>query len=315
MRWMKRKRESTRATAGARRLLCKIGVRPVDGPTPLQAIFSTHALRRAWLRVREASGGPGVDRVSIRHFEAQLGKHLARLQEELLAGHYRPQKVQRMLMPKPNGGWRPLAIWTLRDRIAQRTVHDFLQPRFERLFLDSSFGFRPGRGVDQAVQSICRARDANRHWVADADIRDCFGSIKRKRLMLMVRAEVPEPEVVALIELWLKAKVFNSRRGMPATANVTQGGVISPLLANLFLHQFDQRVCTQLPAGTLVRFADDFVILCRRRREADGALRLAAHELNRLGLELHPQKSQIIHFDQGFKFLGRFFLRGEVFVL
>ena len=202
-----------------------------------------------------------MDGVSIRRFEAELDRHLAELQAELLTGDYRPRKVQRMLMPKPRGDWRKLAIWTLRDRIAQRAVHDFLEPRFERLFLDCSYGFRPGRGVRQAVEAIYQAREANRRWVADADIRDCFGSIETGRLMRIVRARVSEPEVVTLIELWLRAKVFNARRGMPATAGVTQGGVISPMLANQYLHHYDERVLAQLPAGRRVRCADDFGIL------------------------------------------------------
>ncbi|MBN1485771.1 MAG: hypothetical protein JXA37_13740, partial [Chloroflexia bacterium] len=218
-----------------------------NGPVPIDAIFGLPALRRAWVKVRQTGGGPGVDGVSIRRFEAELEKNLAELRMELVSGAYRPRKVQRMLMPKPNGDWRRLAIWTLRDRIAQRAVHDFLEPRLEQLFLDCSYGFRPGRGVDQAVEAVGRARDQNRRWVADADIRDCFGTIQAGRLMRVVRAEVVEPEVANLIDHWLKARVFNSRRGMPATAAVTQGGVISPMLANLFLHQFDQRVCAQLP--------------------------------------------------------------------
>ena len=284
------------------------------------AIFSLDALRRAWRQVRRAGGGPGVDGISIQRFGRQLDRNLAELQSELLSGRYRPRKVQRMLMPKPNGEWRRLAIWTLRDRIAQRAVHDYLEPRMERVFLDCSYGFRPGRTVSDAVNAVNRARDDDRRWVVDADIKDCFGSIPTGRLMRIVRDQVPEPLLRELIERWLKARVFNARRGMPATTGVTQGGVISPTLANLYLHQFDEWMVSRgLRSGrqtcSLVRFADDFVLLCRSKRDATRAMKACARGLGRLELKLHPQKSRIVHFDQGFKFLGHFFLRDEVFNL
>jgi len=278
-------------------------------------IFAPEALRRAWQVVRRNGATPGVDRVTIRQFERGLDAKLAQLREELVSNRYEPIPVRRVLVPKRKGGLRPLAIWALRDRVAQRVVHDYLVPIVESRFLDCSYGFRPGRSVADAVQAVIEARDAGRRWVVDADIEDCFGSMERRRLMKRVSDWVAEPVVVALIEKWLRARIYNPARGQPATAAASQGGVITPLLANLYLHPFDAQITRAVSWGTLVRFADDFVILCRRRREAEAALVAARQALGRLRLRLNPYKTQLVHFDQGFKFLGVFFLRNEHFDL
>jgi RNA-directed DNA polymerase len=289
--------------------------RPERETCEIQAIFSAEALRRAWQVVRRNGATPGVDRVTMRQFERNRDRNLARLREELVSGTYEPLPVQRVLVPKPGRGLRPLAIWSLRDRVAQRAVHDYLVPILEPHFLDCSYGFRPGRSVADAVQAVIGARDASRRWVVDADIEDCFGSLDHRRLVGQVRAWVQEPAVVALVEKWLRARIYNPARGLPATAAASQGGVITPLLANLYLHAFDVQVTRIVSYGTLVRFADDFVILCRRRREAEVALVAARQALGRLRLRLNPRKTQLVHFDQGFKFLGVFFLRNEHFYL
>jgi RNA-directed DNA polymerase len=289
--------------------------RPERETCEIQAIFSAEALRRAWQVVRRNGATPGVDRVTMRQFERNRDRNLARLREELVSGTYEPLPVQRVLVPKPGRGLRPLAIWSLRDRVAQRAVHDYLVPILEPRFLDCSYGFRPGRSVADAVQAVIGARDASRRWVVDADIEDCFGSLDHRRLVGQVRAWVQEPAVVALVEKWLRARIYNPARGLPATAAASQGGVITPLLANLYLHAFDVQVTRIVSYGTLVRFADDFVILCRRRREAEVALVAARQALGRLRLRLNPRKTQLVHFDQGFKFLGVFFLRNEHFYL
>lgn len=289
--------------------------RTKEGKMQAEALFSPEALRRAWQIVRRNGATPGVDRVTIRQFERNRDRNLAQLRQELVGGIYEPLPVQRVLVPKSRGGLRPLAIWTLRDRVAQRVVHDHLVPILEPHFLDCSYGFRPGRSVADAVQAVVEARDTGRRWVVDADIEDCFGSLDPRRLVKQARAWVPEPLVVGLIEKWLRARVYNPARGQPATAAASQGGVITPLLANLYLHSFDVQVTNVASYGTLVRFADDFVILCRRRREAGTALAVARQALGRVRLRLNPHKTRLVHFDQGFKFLGVFFLRNEHFYL
>jgi retron-type reverse transcriptase len=169
--------------------------------------------------------------------------------------------------------------------------------------------------VADAAEAVLAARDAGRRWVVDADIEDCFGSIHTGRLMKRVRVEVPERVVADLIEKWLQAQVYNPARGGPATAAASQGGVITPLLANLYLHSFDVQITQRVPYGTLVRFADDFVILCRRKRQARTAQAAARQALGRLRLKLNQHKTRIVHFDEGFKFLGVFFVRNEHYTL
>ena len=280
-----------------------------------EVLFPIEAFQRAWQVIRRNGATPGVDRVTIRQFERSLDENLRQLQGELVSGGYEPHPVKRVFVPKRNGGLRPLAIWTLRDRVAQRVVHDYLVPILEQQFLDCSYGFRPGRSVGDAAEAVIAARDAGRRWVVDADIEDCFGSIHTGRLMKQVRGQIPEPVIAALIEKWLQARVYNPARGGPTTAAASQGGVITPLLANLYLHPFDVQVTRMMRYGTLVRFADDFVILCRRKREAETAQMAARQALGRLRLKLNQHKTRIVHFDEGFKFLGVFFVKNEHYYL
>lgn len=284
-----------------------------DGTEPdldLPGLFSLAALRRAWLRVRANGGAAGVDGVTIRKFEATLTEQLTALQTELVAGTYRPHPVRRILVPKQNGEPRPLSIWVVRDRIVQRLVYDYLEPLYEPLFLDCSFGFRPGRGVAEAVARMAAERDAHRRWVVDGDIRECFDSIPPKGVLAALRQRVYHPAVLRLVEQWLEAEIFNTWDGRPAKAGVSQGNALSPLLCNVYLHPFD--VALTEAGYHLVRYADDWVILCRRRPEAEAARVLAGQVLGRLRLEMHPVKTRVVHVDEGFGFLGYTFVRNMV---
>jgi len=285
----------------------------IEGREPMTGLFSPQAMARAWLRVRANGGGPGVDEETIRAFEAHLEANLEALRQELLRGTYRPRPVRRVLVPKPDGGLRPLAIWALRDRVAQRVVYDYLEPIFEEEFLDSSYGFRPGRGVEEAVRAILSHRDAGYRWVVDADIKRCFDSMDTGLLMRLLRRRVRNRVVLRLIEAWLKARILNPASGERGRAGTSQGGVLSPLLCNVYLHPFDLEMARR--GLRLVRYADDFVILCRYKREAREAMAVAERALARLRLALNPHKTRIVHFDQGFRFLGVFFLRNEHFYL
>jgi group II intron reverse transcriptase/maturase len=286
-----------------------------SGAQAASPLFSPEALRRAWQVIRRNGTTPGVDRVSQRDFERALNHNLAALGEELSSGVYEPLPVKQVLVPKGNGDWRPLAIWALRDRIAQRVVHEYLLAHLEPVFLDCSYGFRPGRSVKEAVEAVVEAREAGRRWVVEADIEDCFGSLDPRHIAAQVRTQVPDRVVVDLIEKWLRANIANPTGKRPARAAASQGGVITPLLANLYLHSFDVQMQRQARHSTLVRFADDFVILCQRQVEAERALAIARQALRRLRLRLNVQKTRVVHFDAGFKFLGVFFLRDEVFPL
>jgi group II intron reverse transcriptase/maturase len=274
--------------------------------------FTEEALRRAWRQVRANGGGAGVDGVDIATFEADLETQLASLGRELTQGTYRPRGVRRVLVPKRREGLRPLAIWALRDRVAQRVVYNYLQPFFEPTFLDCSYGFRPGRSVETAVTAVLKGRDQGLRWVLDTDIKDCFESIDVKLLMKMVRQRVKDKAILRLLGAWLRARILSANGQMQA-AGTAQGGVLSPLLCNVYLHAFDGALTRQQLC--LVRYADDLVVLHRRRQEAIATGEIASHALARLHLELNPHKTQVVHFDQGFKFLGVFFLRNEHFYL
>lgn len=285
---------------------------PLKGVKP-EVLFSIEALRRAWLKVRSAGGGPGVDGVTINQFEAELEAQLVKLQADLLAGRYRPHSVKRMFVPKPKGGLRPLALWALRDKVVQRVVYDCIEPYFESQFLPCSFGYRPGLGVEQAVRAVLAYRNQHRRWVADIDIKDCFDTLDSELLLGLVSRQVKDRLILKLIQAWLEAKVFNALTGPQTAAGASQGAVISPLLANIYLHQVDVYLTQR--GYRLVRYADDIAILCRRKQEAEQAMTACGDALRQIKLNLNPRKSQVVHFDQGFKFLGVFFLRNEFFQL
>jgi group II intron reverse transcriptase/maturase len=216
-----------------------------------------------------------------------------------------------MLTPKASGGLRPLVLWALPDRVAQRAVYDIMAPSFEAIFLPCSLGFRPGVGVEDAVKRLQQWRDENLRWVVDADIKDCFDSIDTQRLLPLVAARVQEPLLLRYVERWLEAKIFNTADGTPQKAGASQGSVLSPLLANIYLHQIDERLMQQ--QINFLRYADDLVVCCRRKSEAQHAL-VAVHDaLTQWGLRLHEQKTRLVHFNEGFTWLGYFFVRDECY--
>lgn len=269
---------------------------------PPDVLFSMNALRRAWRLVRRNGASPGTDGVTQEQFEANLDLELNRLRQQILGGTYQPLPVRRFYVKKASGKQRPISIWAMRDRVAQRVAHDYLTPLLESLFLDCSYGFRPGRSVDHAIQAVIQARDSGLVWVLDTDIGDCFDSIRLDLLTAQLHRVVPSPFVLKLIELWLYTPVGG--RQSNEIAGVSQGGVISPQLANLYLHRFDEMVIAALPQVRLVRFADDFVILCRSEQEAAWSLDVARRSLENLRLALNMRKTRLVHFDEGFTFLG-----------
>ncbi len=270
-------------------------------------LYSPEALRRAWQQVRRNGPSPGTDQLTLTQFERKLDSELTRLRQEMVQGAYAPQPVRRFYVLKPSGKKRSLTIWTVRDRVAQRVVVDYLTPKLESLFLECSYGFRPGRRIEDAVAAVMQAHAANRRWVIDGDIADCFDSIPADLLLTQVRTLIQSAFIVQLVARWLNTPV-EGRRG--ECAGVSQGGVISPLLTNLYLHRFDQAITMMLPEANLVRFADDFMILCRRKAEAAWGLKVTRHTLASLRMDLNQGKTRIIHFDQGFTFLGVEFKAG-----
>lgn len=278
-----------------------------------QRLFALDGMQRAWLAVKRAGGGAGMDGVTIDQFEAHLESELHELQQLLASGRYRPKPVRQVWVPKASGGMRPLTMWALRDRVAQRAVYDLLAPEFEPHFLPCSFGFRPGLGVQDAVKALQAYRDDGLRWIVDADIEDCFGTIPSDRLMGLVRQRVTDRLLLRYTRAWLDADIMNSADGRPRRTGTSQGSVLSPLLSNIYLHQIDVVMMKQGLA--YLRYADDYVICCRRRRDAEVALQASEEALARWALRINPHKTRIVHLDQGLNWLGYFFVRNESYVL
>jgi RNA-directed DNA polymerase len=256
-------------------------------------------LQRAWEQVRRNRGAPGIDQVTIAQVEQSgVDRLLDKLAGALEDGSYRPLAAWRVLIPKPGSSeQRPLSIPTVADRVVQAAVKIVLEPIFEADMLDCSFGFRPRRAAHDGLQVVVDEAWKGRRWVVETDIADCFSAIPHSGLMSAVKERICDRKVLALLGAFLRAGVMQDGSVRRPVTGTPQGGVVSPLLCNVYLHRLDR--AWRGAYGTLVRYADDLLVLCRSRGQAEAALARLQALLADLGLQTKAAKTRIVHLTEG----------------
>jgi len=278
----------------------------------IDKVYRPSTLHRAWQRIAANKGASGVDGQSVERFGANAGKYLNELSDAIRSGAYCPEAVRRVQIPKGAGKTRPLGIPTVKDRIVQTAVKMVIEPIFEQEFLSVSYGFRPNKGCKDALREVDRLVKAGFTHVVDADLAGYFDSIPQDALLARVSEQVSDGRVLGLLQSWLKQDVMEGAKRWTPVAGTPQGAVISPLLANIYLHPLDKLI-TSL-GFHMVRYADDFVILCRNGEDAQAALRHVQSWVEANGLTLHPDKTHLgdcRNKGEGFEFLGYRFECGK----
>jgi len=274
-------------------------------------VFAERNLWAAFQQVASKKGAAGVDHVSVDQFERGLPETLWEVADQLKHGTYQPQAIRRVHIPKPGSDeTRPLVIPTVRDRTVQAAVVNVIEPIFERDFAEQSYGFRPGRGCKDALRRVDELLKAGYVHVVDADLKGYFDSIPHDRLRIRLKEKVADGPVLSLIDAFLKANILDGMEEWTPATGAPQGAVLSPLLSNIYLDPLDHLMAR---SGTeMVRYADDFVILCRTPEEASRALELVQGWVSENGLTLHPTKTKVIDArTEGFDFLGYHFAGGK----
>lgn len=272
----------------------------------IDKVYKRLNLYIAYEKVKANRGAGGVDRVSLEGFERNLEPNLEELHRLLYEDKYEPLPVKRVYIPKPNGDKRPLGIPTIRDRVAQQALLNRLGKIFEAKFCECSYGFRPQRNCRQAIEKVDEYLRKGYQWVVEVDIGKFFDTVDQQILMRLVYEEISDGRVLRLIKKFLEAGILEEGKVIYQGSGTPQGGNLSPLLANIYLHPYDEEMTTK--GYNLVRYADDVVILCKTKEEAEEALSLTSQILeNRLKLRLNPDKTNLRHEQEGFEFLGHYF--------
>jgi group II intron reverse transcriptase/maturase len=274
-------------------------------------VYQRKNLTIAWERVRANRGSGGVDGESLTAFAENGDERLGRLHEELRTDRYQPQPVKRTLIPKAGkpGEYRLLGIPTIYDRVCQQALLNRLEPIFEPVFDEANFGYRRGRSAQDALRKVWKEIEAGRPWIVDADLADFFGSVDHEKLLTLVAQRVSDGRVLRLLRAFLTAGSYGEGRLFPTRRGTPQGGVISPLLSNILLTPFDREM--RRKGYRLTRYADDWLLTCTSRAEAQAALAAARRVLEQLGVRISPQKTRIVHVQHGFEFLGYKIKRGK----
>jgi len=276
----------------------------------IDKVFSLKNLWSSWSKVAKNHGSPGADGITIERYERDVESNLRWLSEQLQSGAYRPEPIRRSYIPKGDGTQRPLGIPTVRDRIVQGAVRQVIEPIFEKEFAACSYGFRPGKGCKDALRRVDELLKSGYRYVVDADLQSYFDTIPHDLLMQQVRTRVADGRVLKLIELFLEANIMEGLEQWTPTAGAPQGAVLSPLLSNIYLNPLDHLLAEQ--GYEMVRYADDFVILCKTKQEAETALETVKQWTAQAGLSLHPDKTRLIDAaTESFEFLGFKFDKGR----
>src|SRR5438132_4824219 len=270
----------------------------------IDKVYKRKNLEMAWEKVKANRGSGGVDGQNLEAFEAQLEQQLERLQQELKEDTYQPMPVRQHPIQKRDkpGEYRMLGIPAIYDRVCQQALLNRLEPIFEPVFDDASFGYRRVRSTKDALRKIWKEIQSGSEWIVDADLRDFFGSVDHEKLLTLVAQQVADGRVLRLIQAMLKAGSYGKRQLFPSERGTPAGGVVTPVLSNILLTPFDREM--RLRGYQLTRYADDWVITCKSAAEARAAMDVAHRILKQLGVELHPQKTRIVHVRYGFEFLG-----------
>jgi len=276
----------------------------------IDKVYNRRNLWASWRKTAGNKGSPGVDGMTIDRYQKDVELNLERLAGKLKEGIYQPKAIRRTYIPKPDGTMRPLGIPTVQDRIVQGAVRQVIEPIFEKEFARHSYGFRPGKGCKDALRRVDELLQSGHRYVVDADLKSYFDTIPHKKLMKRVRERVADGRVLKLIEAFLEAKILEGLEQWTPMAGAPQGAVLSPLLSNIYLNPLDQQMEQQ--GYEMVRYADDFVILCRTKQQAEAALEQVKQWTVQAGLTLHPQKTRIADAQtEAFEFLGYRFDKGR----
>ncbi|MCI0504775.1 MAG: group II intron reverse transcriptase/maturase [Gammaproteobacteria bacterium] len=281
----------------------------------IDKVYAKTTLRTAWETVRKNRGAAGVDQITIERFDNQSQRYLDELHEQLKTGNYHPHPVRRVEIPKAEGKRRPLGIPVVKDRVVQAAAKKVIEPIFEKDFLPVSYGFRPGKGCKDALREVDELIQSGYVYVVDADIRSYFDSISHDMLMRKMEKRISDEKLLRLIGAFLKQDIFNGLEQWTPTKGTPQGAVLSPLLANIYLHDLD--VLLTEHGFNMVRYADDFVVLCESHEQATCALENIRSWMAANRLELHPDKTHLgdcRQVGQGFEFLGYRFEAGQRWV-
>lgn len=276
----------------------------------IDKVYGSSNLFSAWAKIARNKGAAGVDDITIRSYEREVEANLRRLSELLKTGAYQPKAIRRTYIPKSDGKLRPLGIPTVSDRIVQGAIRQVIEPIFEKDFAPHSYGFRPGRGCRDALRRVDELLKKGYRYVVDADLKSYFDTIPHQKLLSLVSEKVSDGRMLKLIEAFLKAKIMESLEEWTPAAGAPQGAVLSPLLSNIYLNPLDHLMAWS--GYEMVRYADDFVILCRTKEQAQAALDAVSAWTAEAGLVLHPEKTRIADAaEEAFEFLGYCFDRGR----